>query len=209
LIPFFGDTDIARIDAVAIDAYLSHATAAGMAPKTVKNHLGVLRVMFKVARRWRLIHANPVDEADMPRVDVPEISILNDTEIAALLARYRRLEHDADGEAEWWRLSRHIVEFALGTAMCRGEIIGLRWRDVELLDRRLHVRETIVRGKIVTPKSRNSRRTMELAPRTASVLDEVWKTSRYRSDESLVFGHPALGLPSTRRRSHGTTCGPH
>jgi integrase len=36
---------------------------------------------------------------------------------------------------------------------------------------------------------------MELGPRTASVLDEVWKVSRYRSDESLVFGHPALGTP--------------
>lgn len=36
LIPFYGDTDIARIDAVAVDAYISHATAAGMAPKTVR-----------------------------------------------------------------------------------------------------------------------------------------------------------------------------
>jgi integrase len=36
---------------------------------------------------------------------------------------------------------------------------------------------------------------IELGPRTAEVLDEVWKASRYRSDESLVFGHPALGTP--------------
>jgi integrase len=113
-----------------------------MAPKTVKNHLGVLRVMFKVARRWRLVHANPVDEAEMPRVDVPEMSILTETEIAALLATYRRLEQDAHVDAGWWRLARQVVEFALGTAMRRGEIIGLRWRDVELLERRVHVRET-------------------------------------------------------------------
>ena len=85
-VPFFGSTDIARIDAVAVDAYISHATAAGMAPKTVRNHLALLRVMFKVARRWRLIHANPVDEAEMPRVDTPEMSILNEAEIASLLA---------------------------------------------------------------------------------------------------------------------------
>ena len=48
--------------------------------------------MFKVARRWRLIHTNPVDDAEMPRVDVPEMSILTDSEIATLLATYRRLE---------------------------------------------------------------------------------------------------------------------
>ena len=194
LVPFFGSTDIARIDAVAVDAYISHATAAGMAPKTVKNHLGLLRVMFKVARRWRLIHAHPVDEAEMPRVDTPEMSILTEAEIASLLATYRRLALDAQ-DAEWWHLARHVVEFALGTAMRRGEIIGLRWHDVELLDRRLHVRETIVRGKIVSPKSRSSRRTMEIGPRTARVLDEVWQASRYRSDDSLVFPHPTLGTP--------------
>ena len=159
LIPFFGETDIARIDAVAVDGYISHATAAGLSPKTVKNHLGLLRVMFKVARRWRMIHANPVENAEMPRVDVPEMSILAESEIASLLAAYRRLEQDADGDAYWWRLARHIVEFALGTAMRRGEIIGLRWRDIELLDRRVHVRETIVRWQLVTPKSRSSRRT--------------------------------------------------
>ena len=195
LIPFFGDTDIARIDAVAVDAYISHATAGGLTPKTVKNHLGLLRVMFKVARRWRMIHADPVADAETPRVDVPEMSILSETEIATLLSTYRRLEQDAGEKAEWWRLARHVVEFALGTAMRRGEIIGLRWRDVELLERRLHVRETIVRGRTVTPKSRSSRRTMEIGPRTAGVLDDVWMASRYRGDDDLVFGHPLLGTP--------------
>src|SRR5215210_6160966 len=79
--------------------------------------------------------------------------------------------------------------------MRRGEIIGLRWHDAELLDRRLHVRETIVRGQLVTPKSRSSRRTMEIGPRTAVVLDDVWKATRYRADDDLVFGHPLIGTP--------------
>ena len=149
--------------------------------------------MFKVARRWRLIHANPLEDAEMPRVDVSEMAILTEAEIASLLATYRRLEQDADDDKKWWALARHVVEFALGTAMRRGEIIGLRWRDVELLERRLHVRETIVRGKVVSPKSRSSRRTMELWPRTATVLDEVWQVSLYRADDSFVFGHPTLG----------------
>jgi integrase len=55
--------------------------------------------------------------------------------MATLLATYRRLQQDADADAEWWCLARHVVEFALGTAMRRGEIVGLRWRDIELLDR--------------------------------------------------------------------------
>lgn len=85
LIPFFSDTDISRIDAVAIDGYISHATGKGLTPKTVRTHLALLRVMFKVARRWTLIHAKPVEDAEMPRVDIPEMSILSESEIAGLL----------------------------------------------------------------------------------------------------------------------------
>jgi integrase len=126
LVPFFGELELVKIDAEKIDAYIAHATAAGLQPKTVKNHLGLLRVMFKVARRWRLVHANPTEEAEAPRIDEPEMSVLSEAEIGSLLAAYRRLEHDADEDgAAWWRLSRHVVEVALGTAMRRGEILGL------------------------------------------------------------------------------------
>jgi integrase len=34
---------------------------------------------------------------------------------------------------------------------------------------------------------------MEIGPRTASVLDEVWQASLYHADDSFVFGHPTLG----------------
>ena len=64
-----------------------------------------------------------------------------------------------------------------------------------MLEHRLHVRETIVRGKVVTPKSRTSRRTIELGPHASEVLGSVYEESRYRSDDSFVFAHPALGTP--------------
>jgi integrase len=69
----------------------------------------------------------------------------------------------------------------------------LRWRDIELLDRRLTVRESFVRRRLETPKSRASRRTIELGPRTADVLRDHWRQTRYQGDDSLVFGHPLLG----------------
>jgi integrase len=77
----------------------------------------------------------------------------------------------------------------------RGEILALRWQDVELLDRRLHVRHSLVRGEMGEPKSRAGRRTIGFGPRTADVLEAQWTSSSYRSPESLVFCHPALGTP--------------
>jgi integrase len=64
------------------------------------------------------------------------------------------------------------VTVALGTALRRGELLALRWRDVELLDGRLHVREALVRGRFQAPKSRTSRRMLELGPRTAATFGE-------------------------------------
>jgi integrase len=195
LVPFLGHVTLATIEPADIDAYIAQKTGE-LSPKTISNHLGLLRVMFKVARRWRLVSSNPLDEVEPPRVERQEMSVLTETEIPRLLKAYRHLEQDAEkNERPWWALSRRLVEVALGTALRRGELLALRWRDVELLEGRLHVRESLVRGRFQTPKSRTSRRMIELGPRTGAVLQEVWQASRYRSDESLVFCHPALGTP--------------
>jgi integrase len=154
-----------------------------------------LNVVFKVAQRWRLIDANPMRLVERPRVETPEMNVLNEGEIAALLTAYRELEVDADPDAVWWRLARRIVTLALGTGLRRGELLGLAWRDVELLDAKLTVRQALVRSELTSPKSRSARRTMELDPRVLAPLAEQWAESRYRSDESLVFSHPALGTP--------------
>ncbi len=64
-----------------------------------------------------------------------------------------------------------------------------------MLDRLLTVRRSYVRGEFTTPKSRASRRTMELGPRAVEALGEQFAESHYTGDDELVFGHPALGTP--------------
>jgi integrase len=113
-----------------------------------------------------------------------------------LLSAYRVQEDASDpADAVWWALARRLTAFALGTALRRGEILALRWGDVEMLERRLHVRRSLVRGEIGEPKSKAGRRTITYGPRTADVLDEQFRTSLHRSPDSLVFCHPQLGTP--------------
>jgi hypothetical protein len=69
-------------------------------------------------------------------------------------------------------------------------LVGLRWRSVNLLEAKIEVRETFVRGHFTTPKSRASGRVVELGPRTLVVLEEEWQRSAYRANDDLVFGHP-------------------
>jgi len=92
---------------------------------------------------------------------------------------------------------------ALGTAMRRGELVGLRWRSIKLLEAKVEIRETFVRGRFTTPKSRASRRVVELGPRTLAVLEEQGRRTAYRGDEDLVFGHPTKGTPvDTSKRAN-------
>ena len=85
---------------------------------------------------------------------------------------------------------------ALGTALRRGELLALRWKDIELLERRLHVREALVRGKITTPKSKASRRTIQIGPHTTTVLADWWQTTPYQGNDELVFPNPHTGNPA-------------
>ena len=172
------------------------ARREGLSPKTIGNHLSTLSKMFEVAIRWRLVANNPVAMVDRPRVEQGDTPVLTNAEIARLLTAYRELEADAEAsERPWWSVARRLTVAALGTALRRGELLGLRWQDVELLERRLHVRRSFVRGEMVTPKSRAGRRTVGYGPVTAAALDEQWQASSYRADSDLVFGHPLLGTP--------------
>ncbi len=152
--------------------------------------------MLKVALRWRLVPANPVALIDRPRGDAPEMHVLTESDVAALLAAYAELETAAEeDERAWWAIARRLVVVALGTGLRRGELLALAWGDVQLLERRLTVRRSFVRGEMTTPKSRTSRRMLEFGTRVGDALHEQWAASQYRSDDSIIFGHPQLGTP--------------
>jgi integrase len=177
-----------------LDRYIAAKRRGKLAPKTIANHLRTLSAMFEYARRRRRMTVNPVGLLEPLSVPTPDTPVLREEEVAALLNAYRLAEDAADrGEAEWWALAGRLTAFALGTALRRGEILALRWSDVEMLDRRLHVRRSLVRGEFGEPKSKAGKRTISYGPRTAVVLDEQFQASLYRSPDSLVFCHPQLG----------------
>src|SRR5919205_830517 len=152
--PYFGELELAAIEPRDVNAYIA-VKASTLSPKTIVNHLALLRVMFKVARRWRLVTMDPTQAVDRPRVETRDMSVLSEAEIAALLVAYQQLEDEADAdEKPWWALTRRLIALGLATGLRRGELLALRWRDVDLVDARLHVREALVRGKFQTPKSK-------------------------------------------------------
>jgi integrase len=138
LIPAFGRLPLDEIGERRIEAYKAKKLEAKLSKKTVNNHLTVLRRMLVLARRFKLIEHIP--EIVWLRSPRPEFDFLTFDEADRLVA-------SADGE---WRA---MILLGLRSGLRQGELIGLRWEDVDLVAGKLLVRQAISRGIVGTPKS--------------------------------------------------------
>jgi integrase len=198
LIPFFGDYTLVELEArpEIVDDYIAAKTKEGLEPKTIHNHLRQLNTMFKKAIRWKLMRINPLDGADWPKITVKEPNILTEAEIARLLVAFDELEAEAvDEKKPWWRLVKRLVIVALALGLRRGELLGLTWRHVSLLENHVRVAKTWVRNRWDTPKSAKSRRTIEAGPRAMNALADQWQETMFRGEDDVAFCHPTLGSP--------------
>jgi integrase len=195
LVPYFGETPLQRIDVEKIDGYIAAKTANGLSAKTIQNHLRLLGMILKTAKKWKRIRENPLEDVDALKVEQAEMVILSEDEVARLLAAYNELGTRDEENAAWWSMTRRMVVVTLGTAIRRGELLGLRWGDVDLLSRRLEVRQAWVRSAITKPKSNAGRRSISFGLKTAAALEEQYRMTAYKADDALVFGHPQLGTP--------------
>jgi integrase len=161
--PWFGSMDLGRLahSPDEFERYAAAKMADGLSPKIVRNHLVLLGLMFKTARRWRWVQENPLELVEKPALPDRETETIDASTIAELLAAYRLLEAEtAADERFWFEAGRRMTVVALSTGLRRGELLGLRWRDVDLLERRLTVSQQFVRQEITSPKSRAGRRTL-------------------------------------------------
>jgi integrase len=170
VVPFFGETRLDAITLPHVREFMKALLAKKLSPKTVLNVMVVLKEMLKHAVQWGYLDANPAQYAERPRGEEQEMQILTPPEIRRLL--------DAADEPV-----RTLILCAVLTGMRRGELLGLRWEDIDLESHRIFVRRALWRGKFVTPKSRRSRRTIDMAPTLRAAL--VRLPSRFQG--GLVF----------------------
>jgi len=109
-----------------------------LSPKTINNVLTCLRRMLSIARKRGVIAVVPeVEWLKAPRGDFDFLDF----------AEAERLVEGAGGE---WRT---MILLGLKTGMRQGEMLALRWQDVDLVAGRLVVKQNYVRGELGTPKS--------------------------------------------------------
>ena len=108
--------------------------------------------------------------------------------------RQRPNEHSA----ALWLVDRVMYLTAAMTGLRQGELLALRWMDIDWTAKRVRVRRNYVRGECGTPKSKRSTRSVPLADRVAGELHRLYVASAYQADDDLVFAHPQTGQPMER-----------
>jgi integrase len=194
LSPFFGSRPLDRITRRDVESLGAQMIRKGKAPATTRHALSVLHTIFEHARRQEWVVANPVSLADKPRVEQvdPDIRFLDTEEVEALV---RGVPDDYLG-----RVERPMYLAAAMTGMRQGELLALRWLDVDWAARRVRIRRNFVRGEFGTPKSKRSSRSVPLADRLARELDQLHRETEWAGEDDLVFAHPHTGKPIDRSK---------
>jgi len=100
-----------------------------VAPGTVRKEITVLKHALRLAVEWELLNSNAAQGANLPKLPEGRTRYLSPTELKAAL----------EAAPEWMRAPIALAAF---TGMRRGELLGLRWTDVDLAGRRVYLRET-------------------------------------------------------------------
>jgi integrase len=163
--------------------------------KTIINALTLLHQIFEFGQRKGWCPANPCKGVDRPQVEEnADIHFLEMEEVEALL---RAVPADHLGSTD-----RALYLTATMTGLRQGELLALRWRDVDWTAAPVRVRQNYVRGHWGTPKSRRGSRSVPLADRVAGELERHFQGSAYQDDDDLVFPHPHTG----RVLDHSALC---
>jgi integrase len=180
---------IGSIEPADIESYVAAMRSRGLATKTVANHLNFLHGLFSFAIRRRWAQVNPVAAIERPPAAGadPDIRYLDRREIDALLAG---VPDDSLGRVE---LPLYLT--ALMCGLRQGELLALRWCDVDWTAKVIRVRRNYTRGHFGTPKSRRSSRAVPMPDRVADELRQLRHGSQYTADADLVFCHPETGKP--------------
>lgn len=189
LAPFFGTRPLERIAPEGVNRFMMSKLDSGLSAKTVGNYLSFLHGLFKYATRRGWTAVNPVAAVDRPKqraVD-PDVRFLTVEELEAVI---RQIPDDELGKTE-----RVLYRVAAMTGLRQGELIALRWRDVDWLAGVTRVRRTFTRGGWGKPKSKRSSRAVPMPDRVARELEEHHSRSLFQGDDELVFCHPQTGSP--------------
>jgi integrase len=162
IIPELGHIKLGDLTPQDVQRFLNSRARAGRSPRTVQYLRAILQSALAEAAIWGYIERNSASLAKPPKMERREVSVLSAAEAKRLI------ESTADD-----RLG-NLFAIALYTGLRQGELLGLRWPDIDLAQGTLHVRKALQKqdreAKFIEPKTERSRRRLSLPATAVSIL---------------------------------------
>ncbi len=194
IVPTLGKTSLDKLSPQQLQRLYAERLENGSSAATVHHLHATIHKALKQAVRWNLVARNVAELVDPPRITPHEMMTLSPDQARALLAA-------AEGD----RLEALYV-LAVTTGMRQGELLGLRWRDVDLEVGSVQIRGSMQATKsglkIAETKTAGSRRQVLLSTQPKDALrrhrrrqnEERLRVGEAWEDTDLVFANQ-VGKP--------------
>ena len=177
--PALGKIALKDLRATTIQAWINDLSQKNhLQAKTVRNIYNVLKPAMEKAVVLKMLPSNPCQGTELPKMVKYEASVYDTDQSQKALAL-------AEGTDMYL-----ILLLGLGVGLRRGEMLGLKWKHVDLSQGILNIEETIVQanGKVITktPKTKAGIRSITIGPNIVEVLKEGYKAYKLRCLERGV-----------------------
>jgi integrase len=202
LVPALGHLQLKDLQPPIIQRYYGQACSR-VSARTVHHHHRVLSQALKYAVRQNTLGRNPCEQVDPPSPRGKTMRTMTPGEVGHLL--------EIASESPYYP----VIYTALGTGMRQAELLGLRWRDVDLDMASISVSQVLYKRRGVCsfkePKTTHSRRRIDIAPKLALYLKEYraqcesyhWQLGTPLTLDDLVFMTPEGSPVDPSMLSHG------
>ena len=150
------------LDSGRVDRIEAKKKPKGLAPKTVRNIHQMIGSAYNLAMEQKLVSRNPTQGCALPKVEHKEMKTLTADQLSTFF-------HEAKDSGVY-----ELYYLDLATGLRRGELLGLKWTDVDLDRGVLKIQRAVSRqnSKVVEAplKTKNAYRTLPLSADVISVL---------------------------------------
>jgi len=199
--PYFGRTLVSKIKLDSVEGFIKRCLDSGISVPTTRKILTTLQDMMTYACRKKWIYSNPVKEAEKPENQhehdeaKEKLKTLSPQMIRELIDStgwYPKKDRKT-GETVWHEMPigdklkfKTLMMMATSTGMREGEILGLKWGDIDFSVKQISVNRTFNHGRFYPPKSKDSKRKIDMVPQLIPQLKE-WKLACPKTELDLVF----------------------
>jgi integrase len=180
----FADQKITDLTTAIMEKWIRDRQEEGMHILTLRKVLVTLNQIMKYAVRHRYVDYNPLTNAERPRrrgrvEDAEEkIRVLSRKQIRGLLAN---TEH---------RMFRVMFRLAIFSGVRQGELIGLKWSDIDWKNSQIFVQRTYTKGQFFATKTKKSRRKIDIGPEMVREIKK-WRLACPSNKLDLLFPNDA------------------